>query len=339
MATIDRVAQRLKLRDLRLLDTVVRWGSMAKASTQLHLSQPAVSKAIAEMEQMLGVQLIERGRLGVEPTPHGRALLKRGIAIFDEVRQGIADLEHLSDPTAGEVRVSASEPVAAGLLPNLIEQFSRQYPKVAIHVTQAPIASLQFLTPQYRDLRERNVDLILGPIFDPAVEEDLEAEPLFEEPSVVAAGTRSKWARRRSITLTQLLDEPWCLQPPNSRAGLSHIEAFRESGLDLPQRKVTSFSVQVQIGLLGTQRYLTIFPNSMLRFGGPRLAIKALPIELPVQPWAVGVITLKKRTINPAARLFIEMARELTKTLPRASNPKPTMPRQARSRISESKTR
>jgi DNA-binding transcriptional LysR family regulator len=119
-----------------------------------------------------------------------------------------------------------------------------------------------------------------------------------------------------------LLDEPWCLQPPDSRAGLSHIEAFRESGLDMPQRKVTSFSVQVQIGLLGTQRYLTIFPNSMLHFGGPRLSIAALPIKLPVQPWAVGVITLKKRTINPAARLFIEMARELTKPLPRAPNPR-----------------
>src|SRR3954447_1763977 len=77
MALIDRVAHRLKMRDLRLLDTVVRWGSMAKASDQLHLSQPAVSKAVAEMEHLLGVRLIERGRMGVEPTLHGRALLKR----------------------------------------------------------------------------------------------------------------------------------------------------------------------------------------------------------------------------------------------------------------------
>jgi DNA-binding transcriptional LysR family regulator len=317
MATIDRVTQRLKLRDLRLLDTVVRWGSMAKASSQLHLSQPAVSKAVAEMEQMLGVRLIERGRTGVEPTPHGRALLKRGIAIFDELRQGVADLEYLSDPTVGEVRISASEPVAAGLLPNLIERFSRQYPKVSIYLTQAPIASLQFLTPQHRDLRERNVDLILGPLFEPLAEDDLAYEPLFEEPSVVAVGSRSKWARSRAITLAALMDEPWCLQPPNTRAGLSHIDAFRGSGLDLPRKKVTSASVQVQIGLLGTQRYLTIFPSSLPRFGGPRLSIKALPIKLPITPWTVGIITLKKRTISPAAQLFIATARELTKSMPR----------------------
>ena len=174
MALIDRVAHRLKMRDLRLLDTVVRWGSMAKASEQLHLSQPAVSKAVAEMEHLLGVRLIERGRMGVEPTPHGRALLKRGIAIFDELRQCVADLEYLSDPGAGEVRISASEPIAVGLLPDVIDRFSRQYSKVSIYVTQAPIASLQLLTPQYRDLRERNVDLIVGPIFAPFAEDDLE---------------------------------------------------------------------------------------------------------------------------------------------------------------------
>src|ERR1043165_3398659 len=107
MELIDRVAHRLKLRDLRLLDTVVRWGSMAKAANELNISQPAVSKAIAEMEHVLRVRLIDRGRQGVEPTPHGLALLRRGVAIYDELRQGVAEIENLSDPTVGEVRVAA----------------------------------------------------------------------------------------------------------------------------------------------------------------------------------------------------------------------------------------
>src|ERR1044071_4630920 len=102
MDLVDRVASRLKLRDLRLLDTVVRQGSMAKAANQLNLSQPAVSKAIAEMEYVLGVRLIDRGRQGVEPTPHGAALLKRGVAIYDELRQGVAEIERLSAPGTGE---------------------------------------------------------------------------------------------------------------------------------------------------------------------------------------------------------------------------------------------
>jgi DNA-binding transcriptional LysR family regulator len=128
MNTIDRVAHRLKLRDLRLLEAVVRSKSMARAAAQLNLTQPAVSKAVSELEHMLGVRLLDRSRQGIEPTPHGRALLRRGAAIFDELRQGVSELEFLSDPTAGEVRVATSEPIAAGLLPIVIGRLSRRYP-------------------------------------------------------------------------------------------------------------------------------------------------------------------------------------------------------------------
>ncbi len=315
MDLVDRVAARLKLRDLRLLDTVVRWGSMAKAANQLNLSQPAVSKAIAQMEEMLGVRLIDRGRQGVEPTPHGRALLKRGIAIHDELRQGIAEIEHLSDPTAGEVRVAAPEPIAAGLLTVLIAQFTRKYPRASVYVTQTPVAGLQVLTPRYRDVRERNVDLLLAPIFEPTMDDDLANEPLFDDRAVVAAGIDSPWARRRSVTLADLIDEPWVLQPPDTIAGQSHIDSFRTMGLDVPRKKIVSVSVQVQVGLVATQRYFTILPDSMLHFSARRLSLKALPIELKIEPFNVGIVTLKKRTISPTAQEFIRMARDITKPL------------------------
>ena len=312
MDLADRVAQRLKLRDLRLLDTVVRWGSMAKAANHLHLSQPAISKAISEMEHVLGVRLIERGRQGVEPTAYGRALLKRGTAIFDELRQGVAEIEFLSDPTSGEVRVSASEPIAAGLLPDLIDSFSRRYPQISIYVTQEPIVSAYIVNPLYRELRNRNVDLILGPIVRSPGEDDLSFVPLFDEPPIVAVGAKSKWARMRSVTLADLVEEPWCVQPPTTRAGQVHLDSFRLSGLKLPRKMLVASSVLVQIGLLSTQRYLTIFPSSLLRFGGKRHSLKALPIKLPVKPWSAGIITLKRRTVSPAAQLFIAMVREAT---------------------------
>jgi len=101
MELIDRVAHRLKLRDLRLLDAVVRSRSMAKAAIELNISQPAVSKAIAELEHVLGVRLVNRSRQGIEPTEFGRALLDCGVAVFDDLRQGIKKIEFLADPTAG----------------------------------------------------------------------------------------------------------------------------------------------------------------------------------------------------------------------------------------------
>lgn len=311
MALVDRVAYRLKLRDLRLLDAVVRWRSMAKAAAQLNVTQPAVSKTIAELEHVIGVRLLDRSRQGVEPTPYGRALLKRGAAMLDELRLGVAEIEYLSDPTAGEVRVAASEPMAAGLLPLVIARLLKRSPRVSVFVTQSPIGNLQYRTPQYRELREREVDLVLGPIVGPFAEDDLAAEKLFDDPLIVAAGSRSRWAGRRAVALSDLIAEPWCLPPADSLVGSHCVEAFRASGLEVPRRTVTSVSIQLQNGLLATQRYLTMFPGSLLRFSGRRFSIKTLPIGLPVEPMIVGIVTLKNRTISPVAQLFIQAVREV----------------------------
>ena len=101
----DRALRRLKLSDLRLFHAVVQRGGMAKAAAHLSISQPAVSKAIAALEHTLGVRLLERHPQGVEPTLFGRALLKGGIAVFDELKQSMKEIEFLADPTAGELRI------------------------------------------------------------------------------------------------------------------------------------------------------------------------------------------------------------------------------------------
>ncbi|HWS09371.1 MAG TPA: LysR family transcriptional regulator [Xanthobacteraceae bacterium] len=319
MDLTDRVAQRLKLRDLRLLDVVVRSKSMARAAAQLNLSQPAVSKAISEMEQVLGVRLLDRSRQGAEPTPYGRALLKSAVAIFDDLRQGVREIEFLSDPAAGDVRIAATEPIASGLLPIVVARLTRQYPRISIYMTQSPIAVLERRTPQYRDLRERNVDLVLGPFVRPFAEDDLEAELLFEEKPTVVAGMHSKWARRRKVELADLIDEPWCMAPPDTLVGSRCVEAFRASGLDVPKRTVLASSIQLYNGLLATERFLAIMPDSLLKFSAKRFGLKGLPIELPVPPRFIGIVTVKNRTISPAARVFIDMTREVTKPLAKAN--------------------
>src|SRR5712692_12022510 len=101
----DRIGYRLRLRDLHILLTVAQCGSMGKAATHLAVSQPGVSKVIADMEYMLGVRLLDRNSQGVEPTMYGRALLTSGLAVFDDLRQGVKNIEFLANPTAGELRI------------------------------------------------------------------------------------------------------------------------------------------------------------------------------------------------------------------------------------------
>ena len=130
-----RTRRRLKLSDLDVVASVARAGSMAKAAGELAVSQPAISKAIANLELTLGVQLFDRTTQGVEPTLYGRALLRWSTVVFDGLAQGVKEIEFLRDPGAGEIRVGASEPMLGGFMPKVINSLARQYPRLSIQVS------------------------------------------------------------------------------------------------------------------------------------------------------------------------------------------------------------
>src|ERR1700716_849569 len=125
-----QIGRRLRLRDLFVFFTVVEYGSMAKAGAKLGVSTPSISEVIAALEHALGVRLLDRSPKGVVTTLFGGALLARGRAAFDELRQGVRDIEFLADPHGGEVRIGCPESIAAGLLVPVLEHLSKRYPRV-----------------------------------------------------------------------------------------------------------------------------------------------------------------------------------------------------------------
>jgi DNA-binding transcriptional LysR family regulator len=310
MSLHDRIGHRLKLRDLRLLLALNEWGSMAKAANHLNLTQSAVSKAITELEQTVGVRLFDRTPKGIEPTAYGLALLRGSVGVFDELRQSVNEIEHLSDPAAGELRIGCAPPMSWGVVPAAIDSLVRQHPRLAFHVSEADPATLRD-----RDLRERRIDLAIGRILGPIPDDDLDTEILYNEKTFVVAGNSSPWAKRRKIALAELVDESWCVPPPDSFAATLLTEAFNAKGLPLPHISAVSFSIPLITALLATGNFLCLLPNSLLQLSPHRISFKVLPIELPAEPGLVGIITLKKRTLSPVARLFIEHAREVAKPL------------------------
>src|SRR5438045_5217352 len=152
----QQIGRRVRLRDLSVFFTVVEYGSMAKAGAKLGVSTPSISQVIAALEHALGVRLLDRSPTGVVPTRYGDALLARGRAAFDELRLGIRDIEFLADPHAGELRVGCPESLAAGFLVPVLDRFSREHPRVQIHVLPVCQPTLEF-----PELRERRVELVL----------------------------------------------------------------------------------------------------------------------------------------------------------------------------------
>jgi len=305
----ERIKSRLKLRELHTLEAVVQAGSMAKAAAYLGLSQSAVSKSITEMEHTLGVLLLERTSRGVEPTAPARILLRRSAAIFDELSQGLKEIEYLNDPTSGELRIGTTEPMTA-ITATVIDRLSRQYPRMTFHVTVSGSTTLLF-----SELRERNLDLAIFRMAGPSPGMDLKGEILFHDPLVVMTGQDNPWVGRRNIDLSDLMDEPWILPPPNLSIGQLVAEAFRARGLAVPRSSVITSSVHMRHNMLVTGRFLAMLPSAMLRFPTYRGSLKALPIELPETRRPIGLVTLKKRDLSPVAKLFVNCAREIVKAL------------------------
>lgn len=305
----SRIGRRVKLRDLHILSAVVQWGSMAKAASHLAMSQSAVSEAIANLEGALDVRLLDRNSQGIEPTIYANALLKRGHAVFDELKQAIKDIEYLAHPTAGEVRVACPEFLSVGLVPAVIEQLSRRHPGLFVRVAELDTSTLEF-----RTLRERKVDLVLARVPAKFVDDDLETEVLFEDPHRVIVGARSSWARRRNVALADLVHEPWTL-PETPLVKDVVKEAFEAQGLQSPLEQVTTNSILVRTQLVASGRFVSVLPNSLLVNNARDWSVVALPIDLGVKSPPVTIVTLKNRTVGPVVQLFVQHLRAIAKSL------------------------
>lgn len=308
----SHIGRRLRLRDLHVFFTVVEQGSLAKAASHLGVSHPAVSQLIADLEHALGARLFDRSSRGVTPTIYGRALLARGRAAFDELKQGIRDIEFLSDPATGEVSVGCPEGLEAILVP-VIERFARQFPGVVLDVHVEELETLAV------KLRARNLDFIVQlirglPAADDHSFDDLNVDVLFDDELVVAAGSQSKWARRRKVDLADLVDAPWILTGPPSWNYRIVSEAFRARRLDMPKAVVRSFSTYIRTNLVATGHFIATFPKSVAHFYADRFSLKVLPIDLPVRPWPLVILTLKDRTLSPAVEHFILHLRDFARS-------------------------
>jgi DNA-binding transcriptional LysR family regulator len=214
----------------------------------------------------------------------------------------------------------------AGLVPAIVDRLSRKHPRIFVRVTLVPT-----LLHHYQALLEREVDILIGRVPHDAAPDRIDFEYLFSEPLLVAAGITSPWVRRRRIELAELVNERWVLPPPDTLVGLLVADLFRARGLPLPSKGVIG-GLQMNDSLLATGRYLGMYSRSLLRLKSRQWEIKALPVDLPLQSSAVAIVTLKRRTLSPVARLFIDGARAMAKSLkldteaPKRSNG-PRLPR------------
>ena len=246
----QRIGRRLKPRDLSIFMVVVEKQNMALAADHLAISRPVVSKTISDLERTLGVQLFDRFPHGVEPTLYGRALFKRSSAIFDELRQSVEELDFLADPRTGELRIATTEALSAGLIAATIDRLVRRFPRWTFQSVVSGVGTRTEL------LRSRQVELVVARQY--AHDASISAETLFFDRLLVVAGPTSIWARQRKITLADLVEAPWIQARHEIEPGAPTYEAFRRLGLEVPEVKILSDSIDLRYGLLAKGDFSTL---------------------------------------------------------------------------------
>jgi DNA-binding transcriptional LysR family regulator len=305
----DRIGRRLRLKDLHTLQSIAEVGSMAKASNRLGLSQPAISKAIADMEHTIGATLLDRSSRGVELTECGRLLVERTQVVFDEIRQGIIDIVQRSDPAQGIVRIGTTEPVTA-VVSEIIGHLVRQYPGIRYHIVVGDRDALEHA------LRERTLDVALTRWAPSPVAADLAAEVLFRSSLVVMAERKHPLLRTgRKLRLADLMQEQWTLSPPDSFLGRTGVDLFRRHRLPLPSTVVTTISIYMRLNLLASGRFITLLPMQILRHRSSSAWIRALNVDLGDTSAPIASITLKGRRAGGAVRLFQQASRDVCKAM------------------------
>ena len=313
MESSDRIGRRMKLHEIHVLIAVVQAGSMGKAAVLLNTTQSAISRSIADLENTMGVRLLDRSPLGTEATPYGSALVKRSIAAFDELKQSVKDIEFLADPTTGEINFACTPAIAFTFMPHVMDRFVKKYPRVVLRFDEVASGAA---TRNYLELRNRKYDLILtrgnaGPAKE-TLPDEVSVETLFDDPLVIVAGARNKWvSRRRMIDLAELANENWIMMPPHTWNYRQLAEAFDARGLVMPRAGIETLSVPVTTHFLAEGQFIASMAKSTAYFN----SLKVLPVDFPSRPLPFNIVTLSNRTLSPVVERFIECVRDVAKSI------------------------
>lgn len=288
----------LESRRLKHFLTVYELGSIGQASEKLLLTQPALSKSIRSLEDVLGVRLFDRTSLGVVPTVFGKALALHAKAIQAQVRHAEAEIASLRGTGKGQVAIGVGPSIANMLMPLVTRRIRERGLDLELSVTEGLVDDL---VPA---LRRGEIDFAVGswpPVNEPALTTEVIARDSIRV--YVRAGHPLLEGR---VEMAELLDHPWALPPSSQRWRQQLQECFYAQGLSPPKPAVVTNSATYLKALVREQDYLSFLPGLLV--AGENVG--ALDVGLPEFKADIGLSYKERSLLNPGCRELAELLRE-----------------------------
>jgi DNA-binding transcriptional LysR family regulator len=309
---IQRLPRHMKMGELRVFVAVLEHRSFRKAAAVLHLTQPAVTKAIAALENTLGYKLFDRVANGVEPTVHGRSFAPRALAIFDELRRAAQELTLLSSGAIGSLRAGILPMPAIPFLPVAVNSLLDEHPGILVSVIEERETEL------LDRLRKRDIEIAILrlALVDPG--EDMRLDRLFDEKLCVVAAKSHPLAARSRLQWPELLEQRWVM-PPADCYFYEHVQrSLDRLDMPMPRQVVEAMSIHIQFGMVLHAGMLSFGMRSQISFAPGKEFLVRLPFELPLSSSIVGAVSLKSHALSPLAQQLIAHIRALTGEAPTA---------------------
>lgn len=295
--------QRLKFSLLRVVHALDVHGSLLKASAALGLSQPALSRNLAELEAILDTRLFERHARGVRPTEAGVVVIRLARRVLAEIGRAEDALDALGAAGGGTVAVGVLPVAAVGVLPGALIRLKATHPGLKVRLHQGRTEDLLPL------LAAREIDLIVGRLYAPAVPDDYERETLWEEPiSILARAGHPVFARGSPVTAEVLRRYDLALPTVSQRVGqeIDHLLALLGLAPDAALRSSSYGFIREM--LLATD-HISVMPRSMMVGDLLRGTLRVVPLPVPAPPRPAGLVLPADPPPSPAVAAFIDALR------------------------------
>lgn len=294
---------RLKTRQLLLLIALDDFRNIHRAAEELHMTQPAASKQIKDLEEMLDVRLFERLPRGMEPTIYGETMIRHARMALTSLALAHDDLVALKAGLSGQVEVGVIMSPAMALLPRAIARIKEQAPLLRIGVHLEPSNVL------LDKLQRGTLDFMIGRILEKEDSSGLVYEELTEEPACAVVRPGHALLEAKDLRLEDIADRPWILPPPGSILRHRFDMMFRRAGLQPPANVVDTTALLLITTLLQQTDSLHVMPLEVAQYYASLNVMRVLPIELPCTMDAFGIIRQQEHLLSPGAELLLKQVR------------------------------
>ena len=293
----------LKIKHLKVLVELADQSSVAQVAKTLHVTQPAVSKMLAEMEAGLELELFERVGRGIKPTAFGELMIRYAREILLNLVKANEEISSLTSGTKGHIRIGILAGLATQIILTAVKNMKANWPNITIAIREGKHAQ------NIHDLAMGNLDLLIGRVYLNPECEDFEVEIMYEEPLVLVVAKQHPLVHKHPLEWSDLENLPWIMPGEDSPTHQRLLQLLAQHNIKKPKNIFECVARNITIPLLSMPPHIGMLPLSDARQYAQQGMFEILPLSLGELPAPMGMIWNKTSHISEAQTLFQDQIR------------------------------